>query len=77
MTRCSEIIKDGKVLANPYNDKITVDQLETYRRQANYLCPKDLKSLEIQGHFGSEIFDFFQIDLLACDPDENECFTDD
>lgn len=55
--------------------KLLVKSIQNTRRNTSFLCPINLESLVVRGHYGATHFDYIRIGVRGCDMGD-ECFTD-
>ena len=54
-----------------------MDSLNLLRKGGtDFLCPINLDSLDLEGHYGSKMFTYFEIVVLGCNLDEGKCLPD-
>ena len=59
------------------NEHFNIESLNLIRKGGtDFLCPVNINSLDLEGHFGSDMFSYFEIVVLGCDLGEEQCLTD-
>ena len=73
MVNCKDLIdkKDGTNLSN--NDKMNLKNMLSGRKSSNFLCPKDLDEIILEGDFGDQVFRYAKISIEGCNEEELDC----
>ena len=84
MVDCTELRKGGKheAFGQIYNQAFSLDTLLRRgllegRISDDFLCPINIDSLNVQGGFESDVFQYVKIELAGCQLGPNECAPDD
>ena len=79
MIDCKEYQEGGKYASFDLKKKKTlIDNINVDRLQdSTFLCPKiaENESLNVQGHFGSKMFQYVKLKIEGCDLGD-KCFSD-
>ena len=78
MVSCSQLMEGGMYYQRTNNKAFRVDNLLKGRKDSAFLCPVELDSLELQGNFGADNFNFVKMRLHGCDNSniDVECASD-
>ena len=69
MVNCQDLKQaDGKY--ESVNSNFDLDTYLAGKPNSEFLCPKDLDELILQGDFGDDFFSFFRIRVKGCDKDD-------
>ena len=68
LVNCKELLPGGSHEGRSSNSDFLLEKLQQSGREKveNYLCPVDIQSLSLHGHYGSETFNYFEIKLTGC-----------
>ena len=76
MVNCRELEPGGAYEYVSNNDEFPLMGLFQDRKKGDFVCPVEIDSLELIGHYGSPEFDYVEVKLLGCNLGEGQCADD-
>ncbi len=75
MVDCLSLLEDPDYESFHISTKLLIETVKNTKAGEDYLCPVDLESLNIRGHWGTRYFEFVGIEVMGCRLG-SECFDD-
>ena len=76
MVDCLSLLDDPDYENFHVSTKLLVESILNTKKDKRFLCPVNLESLVVRGHYGAAYFDYVRIQVIGCNLGTDECYND-
>ena len=75
MVDCLSLLEDPEYENFHISTKLLIQSIQNTRRNKRFLCPVNIETLVVRGHYGAKNFDYVKLAVKGCTLG-SECFND-